>query len=154
LFDAVSTLLGIRGKVTYEAQAAIEMEMLACDEPNELSVYPYKYDNKENRRIIRLGDLIEAILTDLHNNVSKATIAARFHNTITVVIDDLCRIISDETGIRDVALSGGVFQNRLLFRKTVGILKESGFRVLTHRQVPTNDGGISLGQVVIAGHYR
>jgi hydrogenase maturation protein HypF len=154
LFDAVSALLGIRGKASYEAQAAIEMEMLACDEPNELSVYPYKCDNEENQRIIRLGDLFKAILADLHNNVSKATIAAKFHNTITVVVGDLCRIISGETGVRDVALSGGVFQNRFLLRKTVGILKESGFRVLTHRQVPTNDGGISLGQVVIAGHYR
>jgi hydrogenase maturation protein HypF len=154
LFDAVSALLGIRGEASYEAQAAIEMEMLCFDEPDEWGVYPYRYDNEEGRRIIRLGDLFEAILADLHNSVSEATIAVKFHNTISAIISELCQVISGDTGIEDIALSGGVFQNRLLLRKTVGMLKEFGFRVLTHRQVPTNDGGISLGQAVIAGQYR
>ena len=154
LFDAVSALLGVRGETSYEAQAAIEMEMRAYDEPNESGTYPYRYDNKDNHRIIRLIDLFESILADLHDGVSKATIAARFHNTIAVISNDLCQVISGETGINDIALSGGVFQNRFLLRKTVGILKDSGFRVFTHRQVPTNDGGISLGQVVIAGQNR
>ena len=154
LFDAVSALLGIRGKVGYEAQAAIEMEMLAYDERNDTVVYPFIYDGEEGRRIIRLGDLFEAIIIDLHDGVSKATIAARFHTTITAVTNELCQVISGNTGITDVALSGGVFQNRLLLRKTVSMLKKSGFRVFTHRQVPTNDGGISLGQVVIASQYQ
>jgi hydrogenase maturation protein HypF len=154
LFDAVSALLGIRGEASYEGQAAIEMEMLCFDGPDDSGVYPYKYDSEEGRRIIRLGDLLQAILTDLHNGVSKATIALRFHNTISTIIDELCQVVSGDTGIKDIALSGGVFQNRLLLRKTAGMLKKSGFRVLTHRQIPTNDGGISLGQVVIAGQYQ
>ncbi|UCD10016.1 MAG: carbamoyltransferase HypF [Dehalococcoidales bacterium] len=155
LFDAVSSLLGIRGEVSYEAQAAIEMEMLAYDEPDESGVYPYSYtDNQEGLRIIRLGDLFSAILTDLHSDTTQAKIAVRFHNTVAAITNNLCKVISDDTGIRDIALSGGVFQNRLLLRKTVEMLKVSGFRVLTHRQVPTNDGGISLGQVVVAGQYR
>jgi hydrogenase maturation protein HypF len=152
LFDAVSALLGIRGIANYEAQAAVEMEMLCFDEPDELWVYPYKYDYEEGRRIIRLGGLFEAILADLHKAVSTDTIAVRFHNTISTIINELCLVISGDTGIKDIALSGGVFQNRFLLRKTVGMLKQSGFRVLTHRQVPANDGGISLGQAAIAGN--
>jgi hydrogenase maturation protein HypF len=66
------------------------------------------------------------------------------------MINEMCHLIANETAITQVALSGGVFQNRLLLRKTVGLLERSGFQVLTHRQVPCNDGGISLGQAVIA----
>ncbi len=154
LFDAVSALLGIRYEAGYEAQAAIEMEMLAYDEADDTTVYTYSLDKKEDRRIIRVGDMFSAMIEDLHKGASQAKIAARFHNTVAVIIKDLCKVISGDTGIKDVALSGGVFQNRLLLRKSIGMLKQSGFRVLTHRQVPTNDGGISLGQVVIAGFHR
>jgi len=66
------------------------------------------------------------------------------------MINEMCHLIADDTGINQVALSGGVFQNRLLLRKTVSLLEGSGFHVFTHRQVPCNDGGISLGQAVIA----
>ena len=91
-------------------------------------------------------------MLDLQQGTKKATIAARFHNTIALIIADICRVISNSTGIKQVALSGGVFQNRLLLNKAVSMLKDKNYKILTHRQVPVNDGGISLGQAVIANY--
>ena len=150
LFDAVSALLGVRGEVEYEAQAAIELEMLAYDEVNETARYPFSIAEQDGLRLVKLQDLVSAIIHDLQVDTSQARIAAKFHNTITQMMSELCQVISNETGITQVVLSGGVFQNRLLLTKAVGLLEAGGFKVFTHRQVPTNDGGISLGQVVIA----
>jgi len=150
LFDAVSALLGIRGEIEYEAQAAIELEMLAYDEADETDYYPVSLIEQNSLSLIKLTDLLSAIIDDLQSNTSKATIAAKFHNTIAQMISKLCQVISDKTGIPQVVLSGGVFQNRLLLRKAVSLLEASGFTVFTHQQVPCNDGGISLGQAVIA----
>jgi hydrogenase maturation protein HypF len=77
-------------------------------------------------------------------------IAVKFHNAVAQMTNEMCHLIADETGISQVALSGGVFQNRLLLRKAVSLLEGEGLEVFTHRQVPCNDGGISLGQAVIA----
>jgi hydrogenase maturation protein HypF len=160
LFDAISALLGIRGEIDYEAQAAVELEMAAhsfviargLDEAiagnNER--YPYRIVAAEGIRIVHLKDLLSAVIEDLRQGVSKGRISVRFHNTVAQMVNEMCHLIADESGVRQVALSGGVFQNRLLLRKTVSLLESSGFRVFTHRQVPCNDGGISLGQVVIA----
>ncbi len=74
----------------------------------------------------------------------------RFHRAVSEIVKEMCERLTKRTGIKKVALSGGVFQNRLLLRLTVPTLRKAGFEVLTHRQVPTNDGGISLGQAVIA----
>jgi len=150
LFDAVSALIGIRGEIEYEAQAAIELEMLAYDEVNETGCYPFNVIEQDGISIIKLRDLLSAIIHDLSGNTTQARIAARFHNTIARIITKLCQIISYKTAIAEVVLSGGVFQNRLLLRKTISLLEANGFKVFTHRQVPCNDGGISLGQVVIA----
>jgi len=160
LFDAISALLGIRGEIDYEAQAAVELEMAAhsfviargLDEAiagnNER--YPYRIVAAEGIRIVHLKDLLSAVIEDLRQGVSKGRISVRFHNTVAQMVNEMCHLIADESGVRQVALSGGVFQNRLLLRKTVSLLESSGFRVFTHRQVPCNDGGISLGQAVIA----
>jgi len=160
LFDAISALLGIRGEIDYEAQAAVELEMAAhsfviargLDKAiagnNER--YPYRIVAAEGIRIIHLKDLLSAVIEDLRQGVSKGRISVRFHNTVAQMVNEMCHLIADESGVRQVALSGGVFQNRLLLRKTVSLLESSGFRVFTHRQVPCNDGGISLGQAVIA----
>ncbi|MFC2047841.1 carbamoyltransferase HypF [Chloroflexota bacterium] len=150
LFDAVSALTGIRGEIDYEAQAAIELEMLACDVPDEIGSYPFPITKQSGLSIVKLKDLLSAVIYDLQCGVSQATIAARFHNSIALMIVELCQAISKKTGINQVTLSGGVFQNRLLLRKTVSLLENREFKVLTHRQVPTNDGGISLGQAIIA----
>ncbi len=150
LFDAVSALIGVRSVIEYEAQAAIELEMLACEEVSETGSYPYSVIESDGVSIIKLQDLFSAIIHDLHSNTPAARIAARFHNTAARMIAELCQIISSKTSLTKVALSGGVFQNRLLLRKAVALLESGGFEVFTHRQAPCNDGGISLGQVVIA----
>ena len=124
--------------------------MLAYDEASETGLYPFSVIEQDGMSLIKLQDLFAAIVSDLQGNTSKARIAARFHNTIARMIAELCQIFSARTGITQVALSGGVFQNRLLLRIAVALLESDGFEVFTHRQAPCNDGGISLGQVVIA----
>jgi hydrogenase maturation protein HypF len=160
LFDAISALLGIRGEIDYEGQAAVELEMAAhsfviARELDEAisdikESYPYRIVEDKGMRIVHLRDLLSAIVEDLHQDVSKGMIAVKFHSTVAQMTNEMCHLIADDTGIKQIALSGGVFQNRLLLRKTVSLLESSGFQVLTHRQVPCNDGGISLGQAVIA----
>ncbi len=150
LFDAVAALTGVRGVIEYEAQAAIDLEMAAYEALDEKAVYPFAYDEKNGVSIIKVSDMLKAIIKDILNKAPKAVVAARFHNTVVQMILETCRAIAKESGIKRAALSGGVFQNRLLLRKTVNLLESAGFEVYTHRQVPCNDGGISLGQVVIA----
>jgi hydrogenase maturation protein HypF len=149
LFDAVSALIGIRGEIEYEAQAAIELEMVAYDESGDTGIYPFKIVEDDGINVVRLGTLFAAIMSDLQRETPGARIAARFHNTVTRMIASMCRTIFSRTGTGKVALSGGVFQNRLLLEKTVTLLDSEGFEVLIHRQVPCNDGGISLGQAVV-----
>jgi hydrogenase maturation protein HypF len=168
LFDAISALLGIRGEIDYEGQAAVELEMAALSSYSEETSsviakrmsdeaisgnkesYPYHIAEEEGIRIVYLSDLLAAVIEDLHQGISKGMISVKFHNTVAPMINEMCRLIADETGVRRVALSGGVFQNRLLYKKTVSLLESSGLQVFTHRQVPCNDGGISLGQAIIA----
>jgi hydrogenase maturation protein HypF len=149
LFDAVSALIGVKGQIDYEAQAAIELEMAAYETPVDGS-YPFQVEIKDGVRIIRLAELFSAILADLAKDVSIPRIADKFHNTVAGIISQTCSQIAKETGLRTVAISGGVFQNRLLMNKTVTVLEAAGFTVLTHSLVPCTDGGISLGQAVIA----
>ncbi len=152
LFDAVSALTGVRGEIDYEAQAAIELEMLAPDEPGELKEKPYPFSIIVERgvRVVCLAGLISSVVGDVRNRVSVPIISLRFHQTMAQIITDMCKTIAQEVGIKTVALSGGVFQNRLLLRLTTAALKREGLSVLTHRLVPCNDGGISLGQAVIS----
>jgi len=151
LFDAVSALAGIREEIDYEGQAAVELEMAAYKENLESDrSYPCPIIAEGEMKIVPLGDLLSAIVEELGRGVSPGKISLKFHNTIARMTGEMCRLLADETGIDRVALSGGVFQNRLLLRKTVKLLENSGFEVFTHRQVPVNDGGISPGQAVIA----
>jgi len=150
LFDAVSALIGVRSTIEYEAQAAIELEMLAYDKVNETAYYPVSIIEQDDLSLVKLQDLFSAIIYDLQSDTTRATIAIKFHNTIAQMIRKLCQVISDKTGITQVVLSGGVFQNRLLLRKAASLLEAGGVTVFTHQQVPCNDGGISLGQAVIA----
>lgn len=148
LFDAVSALIGVRSRIDYEAQAAIELEMVADE--TELGSYPFSITEQNGMNIVHFDELFAAIIADLGKGVPPASISAKFHRTIAGVVKQMCRCLVDRTGINKVALSGGVFQNRLLLRLTVSALEEAGLRVLTHSEVPANDGGISLGQAVIA----
>ena len=151
LFDAVSALAGIRDEIDYEGQAAVELEMAAYNEDlKDDQGYPCPIIAEGEMKIVLLADLLTAITEELTRGVSAGKISLKFHNTIARMTGEMCRRLAAETGIDRVALSGGVFQNRLLLRKTVKLLEDSGFQVFTHRQVPCNDGGISLGQAVIA----
>ena len=152
LFDAVSALIDIRGEIDYEGQAAVELEMAAYNGVDKVGDkgYPYSVIEGDGVNTIQLKELLSAIVDDLYKGVSKATISVKFHNTVASMIFDMCRLISKKTGINQIALSGGVFQNRLLFKNVVTLLESAGFSVLVHKQVPCNDGGISLGQSVIA----
>ena len=140
LFDAVSALIGVRGEIDYEAQAAIELEMLACDAIDETTHYPFSIAEQDGLSIIKLQDLFSAIIHDLQGDITQAGIAAKFHNTVAQIVRTLCQVISGKTGVTQVVLSGGVFQNRLLLKKTVDLLEVDGLKVYTHRQVPCNDG--------------
>jgi len=151
LFDAVAALIGVRGEISYDAQAAVELEAVAADAPDESGLYPFSMQETGGLRIIKVADLFAALLVDLRSRVPPRLMAARFHNTVARMIAETCRGLAAEAGLKRVVLSGGVFQNRLLLRKTVPMLEAAGLIVYTHRQVPTNDGGVSLGQAVIAG---
>lgn len=144
LFDAVSSLTGIRQQVTYEGQAAIELENI--QDHSETSAYSIGFSGNE----IRILDLYEQILNDLRAGVKVPKISARFHNAVAQVCLDSCLSIQSESGIRRVALSGGVWQNISLLQKSTRLLRNAGFEVLLHHRVPTNDGGIALGQIMIA----
>jgi hydrogenase maturation protein HypF len=148
LFDAVSALIGIRSRIDYEAQAAIEMEM-AADE-SERGSYPFAIVERNGVNIVYLKELFGGIIKDLESGVPQAGISAKFHCAMTEMVVQMCQRLTKMSGIKKAALSGGVFQNRLLLRLTVAGLEEAGFEVLTHSKVPTNDGGVSLGQAVIA----
>ena len=149
-FDAVSALAGIRGVIEYEAQAAIDLETLANDASDETGNYPFSLEKNDNVSMIKIRDLLKAVINDIMQVTPKAVIATRFHNTVAQMILQTCQSIKKKTGLERAALSGGVFQNRLLLRKACALLESAGYEVYTHHQVPCNDGGIALGQVVIA----
>jgi len=150
LFDAVAAIIGVRGKIEYEAQAAIDLETCAAEADDETQSYPFLVVEKDDTNIIKIRDLLAAIVKDWRDKTPQSVIAGRFHNTIARMILETCQVISAKTGIKAAALSGGVFQNRILLRKTRSMVESAGMRVYTHQQVPCNDGGISLGQAVIA----
>jgi hydrogenase maturation protein HypF len=152
LFDAVAALLGVCGRVSYEGQAAVALELAAAADPGDGSdSYPFHLDaGPDGAKIVRLRLLFEGLLADLHAGAPPAALAYRFHVTVAESIGRTCAALADETGVRTVALSGGCFQNRLLLALALPRLRQAGFDVLLHRQVPCNDGGLSLGQAVVA----
>ena len=149
LFDGVSALLNIRNEVDYEGQAAIELEMIAGEGKDTGKRYPFEISEENGIKIVRLQKLFAAILEDVNHGVTKTEISSCFHHSVAHMVARMCQNLARDTGINKVALSGGVFQNRLLLRLTNIYLERAGLTVITHREVPTNDGGISLGQAVI-----
>jgi hydrogenase maturation protein HypF len=144
LFDAVSALAGARQKVNYEGQAAIEFEALADEAEAEI----YSFELNQNQ--VRVRGVVEALVKDVMAGVPIEKISGRFHNGLAESVREMVSKISAETGIRAVVLSGGVWQNLTLLRRTSSLLQKDGFVVYIHREVPTNDGGLSLGQAAIA----
>lgn len=152
LFDAVAALAGLRAKVSYEGQAALALEMALPDDAEHFEGYPFAVVKYAAGLKIDADPLIRELVSDLNNNISSSIVSARFHNGLATMIAQVCRLLRKTYGPVPVALSGGVFQNRYLTERTLNLLRADDFRVLVHRQVPPNDGGLSLGQAVIAGH--
>lgn len=149
-FDAVSALIGIRDIVNYEGQAAVEMEQVANTSCNVRKKYNYKINNNSDVLEIDPGDALTEIINELKQNVTKSEIAMIFHNTIKGMVVDICEKGREMFGEKRVCLSGGVFQNLLLLNMVQSELETRGFEVFIHRIVPTNDGGLCLGQAAIA----
>ena len=149
LFDAVSSLIGLRHRIAYEGQAAIELEM--CQKLNEKGRYPLKIDERDHQMILHTSEVINGVVEDLKKGLSRGVISRRFHNTLIDMFTEACLKLRDESGIDLVVMSGGAFQNVTLLSGLSRSLTLKGFTIYTHRLVPTNDGGLSLGQAVCAG---
>ncbi len=147
LFDAVASILSVRQEVNYEGQAAIELEALA--DRNETSAYPISIDWQF---AIDVDSIIRSIVADVRSGVSTPILSARFHNSIALIVREVCKSLRNRDGLNEVALSGGVFQNVTLLKRTLELLRAENFKVYTHRLVPPNDGGLALGQAVIAAY--
>ncbi|MCM8768203.1 MAG: carbamoyltransferase HypF [Candidatus Omnitrophica bacterium] len=149
LFDGVASLLGLRQVSRFEGQPAMDLENIT-EEKKGASGYPFTFRELSGTLIIDWRPLIQGIVESLLSHQPKATIAWRFHETIGQMVLQACQRISKETGLKEVALSGGCFQNRILTLRCEKILKMAGFTVYTHRLLPPNDGCLSLGQAVVA----
>ncbi len=148
LFDAVSSLCRVRNEITYEGQAAIELEMVA-DEA-EAGSYPVVVEDCDGMLILRTEQLLRQLVREIKSGVDRSVISARFHNWMAAGLVEFALRLRDRYRIGVVALSGGCFQNEILLRRARTGLLENGFKVLINRVVPANDGGISFGQAVVA----
>jgi hydrogenase maturation protein HypF len=146
LFDAVASLTGLRNDVTYEAQAAMELEVLARPFVAQASPYPYQID-EEN---IRIGELLKHIIDDVRAGKSAGWIGARFHQTVCAVAVEVSMQVRGKFGVNEVALSGGVWQNQVLLDLTRAALSRNNFTIYVHQNTPANDGGVALGQAAVA----
>ncbi len=144
LFDAVAALAGLAPRISYEGQAACELE--AAAEVSERGAYPFAV----GAETIDAAPMLRALVEDLRRGTALGVLSARFHNGAAAMVVEACRRLRRTTGVDCVALSGGVWQNLLLLERAVEGLEAAGFRVLVHRQVPANDGGIALGQAAVA----
>ncbi|MBN1695403.1 carbamoyltransferase HypF [candidate division WOR-3 bacterium] len=148
LFDAVSSILGLRSSISYQGQAAIELEMIAKEDEHEF----YKFDiiRNTNTYIIDPKKVIESILEDIKKGTANGYISMKFHIGLAEMIVGVSNLLREETNINKVCLSGGVFQNMVLRKEATQRLKKQRFEVYNHSKIPPNDGGISAGQVAIA----
>jgi hydrogenase maturation protein HypF len=150
LFDAVAALAGVRDRVSYEGQAAVELEWRATEAAPD-GAYPFELTaGEEEPLVVDTRPLIRAVVGDAARGVDAARIARRFHSTMVELIAAVCSRLRRATGIEAVALSGGVFLNALLTTEASARLEADGFRVYRHRLVPPNDGGLSFGQLAVA----
>jgi hydrogenase maturation protein HypF len=149
LFDAVASLIGLRHTVSFEGQAAMMLEAVASSD--SASAVPYDFTLTGAAPIdVDLRPMIREIITGIEANEPQSHLAARFHSTLVAVIAAVCRRMSDDLQLNRVCLSGGCFQNAILLEGCLNALRADSFEVFSHREVPANDGGISLGQAAIA----
>ena len=149
LFDAVSALCGVRSAVNYEGQAAIELEM-AIDPAGDDSSYTMELKESAGGILLGARSLFESVLKDRADGIPTGTISRRFHNGMANVLAEVARRLRERSGLERICLSGGTFQNHYLFTTLQSLLRKDGFEVFTHAEVPTGDGGLSLGQAMIA----
>jgi hydrogenase maturation protein HypF len=147
LFDAVAAIAGIRERVNFEGQAAMELEMLA--DGHSESIYDIQWTSQAPIKILP-QTIIRGVVQDIQNGMSPADISIRFHRTLIVLFGEICATIRRDYDLNRVVLSGGCFQNSLLLKGLIGQLEAQHFEVFAHRQVPANDGGIALGQAIVA----
>jgi hydrogenase maturation protein HypF len=147
LFDGVAAICGLRERVAFEGQAAMELEMLSATDITD--AYPFEWGDGPLRTVC-VDPIVRQVVEDLRQQVPLPVIGGKFHSTLVRLFAGLCRELRKETGLSRVVLSGGVFQNAILLTGMTEALTGMGFSVFSHRIVPTNDGGISLGQAVAA----
>ncbi|MFF9157934.1 carbamoyltransferase HypF [Streptomyces sp. NPDC014846] len=149
LFDAVSSLVGVCHRAGYEAQAAMELEAAALQAAGDDAVaHPFGYGKRGE---IDPAPALAALLADQSRGTPAAVLAARFHRGVAWAVTEICRRARTATGLTTVALTGGVFVNALLEEECTALLARDGFTVLRHGEVPPNDGGLALGQLMVAG---
>ena len=153
VFDAVSALLGVCEESQYEGQCAIELEAAAAQYLGESLPFSYDMMEEEGRRVVGLAPAFRELLLEREKGANTALLAHRFHMTVADIIKEMCMRLREKAGISDVALSGGVFHNRILLERSLALLQQAGFRVLTNTAVPPGDGGVSLGQAYIGAFY-
>ncbi|MBZ5699272.1 MAG: carbamoyltransferase HypF [Acidobacteriia bacterium] len=152
LFDGVAAVIGIREDVSYEAQAAMEMEAAALAAPASAGAYPFSLVREDGSWQIGVRPLFEAIIEDLRRKTTVEVISARFHNGLVEILARLAEHLREESSLGRVCLSGGTFQNGYLLSNLIRRLEEREFEVFTHAKVPAGDGGLCLGQALIAAH--
>ena len=146
-FDGIAAIIGIRNYVVFEGQAAMELEMLAGKSIKES--YNFEWISGNMHKVL-LQPIVCGVVDDMRKGVHPSNISSKFHATIIKLFSELCEVIRKESGLNRIALSGGVFQNSIILTGLMEKLEEKGFQVFTHTQVPANDGGISLGQAMVA----
>jgi len=156
LFDAAAALIGLRNSVSFEGQAAMQLENLiptgVLYNGDKKDCYGFDITNCGGIHEISMQECIRAFVMDVMSGKNNKTISTKFHNTLIELLRELCIILREERNINSVALSGGCFQNMYLLTQLTNTLKKAGFSVYCHSKVPANDGGISLGQAVIAAN--
>jgi hydrogenase maturation protein HypF len=153
LFDAVAALVGVPGslRTTYEGQAAIELE-LAASGPVRRG-YPFRLRPEDEGWLVETRETVAGVVEDLLLGREVGEISSRFHRTIAEMVVAGCQGIQEAGDVNSVALSGGTFQNMFLLKQVIVLLEEKGFEVYRHRRVPANDGGLALGQAVLADTF-
>jgi hydrogenase maturation protein HypF len=151
LFDAVAALVGIRQEVNYEAQAAIELEMAIGDDTSD-AAYPLEIRADDSGWIISTRLLFDALVDDLERKLPASAISLRFHNGLIEGLVRLADLVRQRTSLKRVCLSGGTFHNVYLLENLSSRLIAAEFEVFTHSEVPAGDGGLSLGQALVAAH--
>jgi hydrogenase maturation protein HypF len=148
----VAAALGLsRESVSYEGQAAVELEALAAASGGSDGLgYPFAVEATDGPLLLSPAPMWKSLLRDLDRGVERPLIAARFHRGLAVAVAELAVRLAKERGVDTVALSGGVFQNKILLESVSGHLRAGGLEVLSQQAVPANDGGLALGQAVVA----